>query len=509
MVDPLKEIIKFIKDETGLHLDADASQKLSKTILRRMNALGINSSIIYLNLLQNRADNTEYQKIIANLTVGETYFFRNIDHWKAFRAYVLPRVIKNADAQKRSPRLWSAACASGEEAYTLSICIKEAASCNFFNGIDIYASDINYQSIEKARKGIFDSHSFRGKEEKYEKYFEKIKKRYKIKKEFRRAISFMELNLAQEIYPPELKNMDVIFCRNVLMYFCPERVQAILKRIVNCLGKDGFLFLGHAEGNIAPVDLLKRIGHSNTFFYQYGEKIYSSIDNIKTNNHFVGLPIPAISLATSPKKIKILEKNQQDSTPDGQEMILTDFDIKDTKDKSKVPVDKEKSDAFNHALDLYCMETYDKALKIMTKHLEGQDGSMKEIILAGMINLNMSRFVDARLCYKKVLGKSDISPEGYCLKAMVKEADSDFKGAIQASLKAIFLDKHFFAPHFKLGQIYQKFGDIQKSRQAFLNGLKTLDKDNDERIRLFFGILPKQKLNQLCRKKCRNKKQIS
>lgn len=501
-MDPLADIIRFIKDETGLLLNTDTSEKLFRIISRQMNVLGMDSPTDYLNLLKNKPDNLEYKNIIAGLTVGETYFFRNTDHWKAFKTYVLPRVVKTATAQKRSPRFWSAACATGEEAYTLAICIKEETLCQRFDAIDIYASDINRKFIAKARKGIFDSNSFRGKEDVYKAYFEKTKKDYRIKEEFRRAVTFMELNLAQETYPPELKYIDVIFCRNTLMYFCPKSVQGILKRIVNCLGKDGFLFLGHAEGSIVPFDMLKRIGHSNTFFFQ----------NAKTRTHHTVFPKPAKPLKPLTEKVAGPKMDQQDPVPDRQQRLFVNADVRDAKDKPRFLLDKEKkekSDAFNHALDLYCRETYDKALKILTEHLQTQEGSMNEIILAGMINLNMSRLVAAGTCCEKALEKSDIKPEGYCLKAMVKEAGSDLKGAIEACLNSIFLDKHFFAPHFRLGQLYQKSGKAQKSRHAFSNALKTLDKDSDERIRLFFGILPKNKLKELCKEKCRNKKQAS
>ncbi len=498
-MDLLADIIGFIKDETGLHLSTDMSEKLFRIISRRMNALGIGSPVVYLNLLRNEPDNPEYKNIIEILTVGETYFFRNQEHWNAFRNYVLPRVVKTAVAEKRSPRFWSAACASGEEAYTLAITIKEEGLCQCFDSIDIYASDINREFIAKARKGIFAPHSFRGKEDAYNVYFEKTKKSYRIRDEFRRAVTFMELNLAQKTYPPELKSMDVIFCRNSLMYFCPKSVQSVLKRIVNCLGKDGFLFLGHAEGSIAPFDMLKRIGHSNTFFFQNTEARAYRTDFLK----------PTRKLNSFEKMVAEPDTDQQSIVPDRRQEFSVNADVRDANDKPQILPDKERADAFDHAMDLYCRETYDMALKILTENLQTREGSMNEIILAGMINLNMSRLANARDYCDKALEKSDIKPEGYCLEAMVKEVDSDLKGAIEACLKSIFLDKRFFAPHYRLGQLYQKSGRGQKSRHAFLNALKTLDKDSEERIRLFFGILPKNKLKELCKEKCRNKKQAS
>lgn len=190
--------------------------------------------------------------LTAHLTVGETYFFRENENLNAFRNHVLPELIRQRAGVDQRLRIWSAGCSTGEEPYSIAMLLGEAISDLDAWNVHILATDINPSAIEKAMRGVYTEWSFRGVSDSVrQKYFVPLgHKKYAVQQKFKNMVYFDCLNLATDNYP-SLENgtnaMDVIFCRNVMMYFVPELVQKAIERFRNCLVDEGWLVVAPCE----------------------------------------------------------------------------------------------------------------------------------------------------------------------------------------------------------------------------------------------------------------------
>jgi len=189
--------------------------------------------------------------VIERLTINETHFFRNRPQFEHLRRTLLPALITERNAA-RSLRVWSAACSSGEEPYSIAILLDHLLAGQRWN-LHVVGSDIDQQVLAKAREGLYGNWSFREVPADFrDKYFAQAGDRIALDARIRAMVQFEQLNLADRSWPtrrPSVANMDLILCRNVLIYFREEQVQTIADQLFDALRPDGWLLVGHAEPN--------------------------------------------------------------------------------------------------------------------------------------------------------------------------------------------------------------------------------------------------------------------
>ncbi|MFO0547353.1 MAG: protein-glutamate O-methyltransferase CheR [Polyangiaceae bacterium] len=222
----------------------------------------------YLALLGNQPDSGEEIAALAEaLTIGETYFYRDVAQLSAFAeiALVERRAVRGARL-----RVLSAACSTGEEAYTLLMAARDHDPLDFgAERVRVVGIDVNSAAIEKARRGRYSSWALRELPKPLKRYFRAVGAEFEVVPELRDAVTFEQRNLvASDSSFWARASWDVIFCRNVLMYLAPEAAETVVRRMVRALEPGGFLFLGHAETlKELPSELRLRRTQS-AFFYQ-------------------------------------------------------------------------------------------------------------------------------------------------------------------------------------------------------------------------------------------------
>jgi chemotaxis protein methyltransferase CheR len=234
----LDAIIQHVTDTTGLALSPTQRQHLEQYAGRRRGG----------DVIASLADPAEFRALIDLLTVQETFFFRYEAQFDAFRDSLLPRFLARARDERRKVRLWSAGCCTGEEAYTLALI---AADCGCLDEVEILATDINETYLEAAMNGVYSPRSVaRVPPAALATYFTAAKDRHRLDERIRAHVAFKWLNLADASYPSFLNgtsSLDMIFCRNVLIYFDRARIRGIIERLGSCLNSNGVLALGHSE----------------------------------------------------------------------------------------------------------------------------------------------------------------------------------------------------------------------------------------------------------------------
>src|SRR5579872_622609 len=232
--------------QIGLHFDDAKLGFLGEVLERRLQRLSCSSGC-YLENLEATPPQRELSALAQELTVAETYFFRHREQFRAFAEIALPDRMR-ARADSRTLRLLSAGCASGEEAYSLAIVARETIADPIWQ-VTIHGFDLNPEVLDKAAHGRYSAWSLRdAPAELQRKWFRADRREMVLQEAVRSAVHFQQADLAcsdAALWPP--RAYDVIFCRNVLMYFAREEMRAAVARMASALAPGGYLFLGHAE----------------------------------------------------------------------------------------------------------------------------------------------------------------------------------------------------------------------------------------------------------------------
>lgn len=259
-----EKMSRLIGEQIGIKMPSAKKVMLESRLQKRLRALGLDSfEEYYQHLRDSQGRSAELIEMINAVTTNKTDFFREPDHYVYLTEKILPSLKKERVGVSRPFQIWSAGCSSGEEPYTMAMVLEDF---NRDQGEMLYtidASDISMKVLNMAVGGIYAL-------EKTENLPLEVKKRYmlkgkgnsakkvKIKKELSRNINFFQFNLMEEHY--QRKDWyDVVFCRNVLIYFERERQERIIRKLIGTLRPGGFLFLGHSEsitGMTLPLETL-------------------------------------------------------------------------------------------------------------------------------------------------------------------------------------------------------------------------------------------------------------
>ena len=258
-------LCKLLKARSGLTLLADKHYLVESRLLpvaRRTGAAGLAELVANLRVPGAESLVTE---VVEAMTTNESLFFRDKAPFEQFRDHVLPALIK-ARSQSRRIRIWCAAAATGQEPYTLAISLKEMAKDLRGWRVEILATDLSTSVLEKAKSGIYSQFEVqRGLPVVLLiKYFSQIGDTWQIAPELRAMVQFKPFNLLQDFTP--LGRFDVIFCRNVLIYFDQGTKIDVLTRLAAAIEPDGFLALGAAETVIGLTDAFKPIADRRGFY---------------------------------------------------------------------------------------------------------------------------------------------------------------------------------------------------------------------------------------------------
>jgi len=247
-----KELRDFIYERTGIYFSENKMYLIENRLMNRLTELGLSSFSDYYLYLKSGEDRVkdELLNLYDAITTNETSFFRHPEQFDALRRIVINEYLKDGKDQFCGLRIWSAGCSTGDEPYTIAIVLMEIRETLKKNLIfSIYATDISPKVLESAKRGIYSEYNLRGVDENIKKRFFSMtkEKNYKIKEEVKRLVKFDFMNLLDEGAYKLYKNMDIIFCRNVLVYFDERAKKKVLGNFYECLKPGGYLILGYAE----------------------------------------------------------------------------------------------------------------------------------------------------------------------------------------------------------------------------------------------------------------------
>jgi chemotaxis protein methyltransferase CheR len=281
----LKLLQSLVYQECGMYFDERRMHFLQDRLLRRLKECRVDSFYAYYRLLISREGKAELAKLVENLTVNETSFFRHKAQLDLFQKYVLEEMLKQKQARREySIRIWSAGCSTGQEAYTLGMMSSDAMAYYYLRNplpveialpkplipppwrVEILASDISYSVLRAGQEGTYSENQMSAVDYTFLlRYFDKVGERYAIKKALKEMVHFDFHNLKTEYLP---QRNDVIFCRNVMMYFDEAEQKRLVEKFYRCLNPGGYLFVGHAETLFGLSDKFKMVHRDSGTAYQ-------------------------------------------------------------------------------------------------------------------------------------------------------------------------------------------------------------------------------------------------
>lgn len=258
-------VAALVKREAAIVLGPGKEYLVEARLIPVARRLGATDVADFLAGIQRRPDPVGQRQIVDALTTNETSWFRDREPFTAFTEQVLPGLIQ-ARAATRRLRIWSAACSSGQEAYSLAMLLQEHLPAGW--NYEIFGSDISSEMVERAERAEFSQVEVnRGlPAHQLVHYFERVGAHWRLAPNLRRYVTFQRMNLTAPL--PALPPFDVIFLRNVLIYFDVETKRSVLRNVGRLLRPDGWLFLGAAETTIGVDDNYERVVAGRTSAYR-------------------------------------------------------------------------------------------------------------------------------------------------------------------------------------------------------------------------------------------------
>jgi chemotaxis protein methyltransferase CheR len=281
----LKLLQTLVYQECGMFFDDRRVHFLQDRLQRRLKACGLESFYSYYRLLTSREGKAELNALLENLTVNETSFFRNKPQLDLFHKTILEEVLQRKQQRRDfTLRVWSAGCSTGQEPYTITMLICDALAYYYLRNplpfempspkplipppwrVEILASDISYSVLRAGQEGVYPETQMEPVDYSFRlRYFDKVGDRYAVKKAVKDLVQFDFHNLKTEFLP---QRNDIIFCRNVMIYFDEAEQKRLIEKFYRCLNPDGYLLVGHAESLFGLSDKFRMIHQNNGTVYQ-------------------------------------------------------------------------------------------------------------------------------------------------------------------------------------------------------------------------------------------------
>ena len=475
-VKELYSLRDLVATETGLYFSDINLTQFQQALSTVIDDLQLDSFQILLQGLKDSDLKSRYLSSIARrLTVGETYFFRDDGAFQDLEKRVLPSLIKQNSFSKRL-KIWSAGCSSGEEPYSIAMLLTELLPDLDQWKISIIGSDINPDSIQKAREGAYAEWSFRNAAAWMERdHFTRMDSRHVIINDaIKNMVEFSVSNLAASAHvtlPEQLSDVDLILCRNVLMYFRNDAVDSVLRLLYKSLKDAGWLITSPIESSFVDGTQFKRAQDCGLYTFQKrGESEKELIDDYSGER--IVRSIPAAPIPRSPASSRSSNATQDPNgmstrrdLPDGQtgwdwldtlKTIIHPFSFSNERQsamvsnsaQTQIGTNKPDADDLKNAYQLANSGEWSDALRWCTGAIESDKTNSDAYCLRAVILAEMGRILEARDNLRRVL----------------------------------YLDPENVAAHFLAGNLAQGAGEYSKADLHFKNALRLVESLSDDTL---------------------------
>jgi chemotaxis protein methyltransferase CheR len=502
---------ELLIEASGLQFEESRNQSLHLALWQRLEHRGYDSYREYYNLLKFHPEGRlEIRELLDLITIGETYFFRNKAQFNVLMRFVLPEIIKRKIfTGDPCIRVWSAGCSRGDEAYSIAIAIMEVLLSYSEWNISILGTDINRNGLACSEEAIYIQKDIGHLEKEYlDKYFNIRGSTYVLKEDVKALVRFEYHNLAKDPFMTEtMQNIDIIFCRNVIIYFDAQTTQRVIENFYNCLAEDGYLFLGHTETLWQINNKFERVEFPQTFIYKKtlnpaqedAMKPFMAVPEVEIKDLTLSVaPTPALyqngsghayeargEKSHSGSILDATASSRFESKPTGWGIEgLTSPQETDT-EKSFFPFELWSGTQEIPGPSEQIEKAWDVASPSSPDNMIAQDKNYFLACLTKATALaNEAKYKEAADILGKIIETDNLSVEAYYLLGVLSYKSGDLKEAETQFRKVIYVTPDSVLAYFNLGNMYLYQKKYSAAAREFRNAIRLLEKrPKDEQIR--------------------------
>jgi chemotaxis protein methyltransferase CheR len=461
-----KELIKVINQRLGIVVNEKQIPNIRKSIKRFCEKSNYSINDYLIALRNAHAGSPILKDLVENITIGETYFFRDDKQTALLQNVILPELINKKRAKNNlSLRIWSAGCASGEELYTIIIMLHELLPDIKNWKLNFLGTDINTVVLQKALSGIYTEWSMRSISPRYKKlYLHESNGEYSLDKEIVENAKFAYLNLTEDNYPSLINStvaQDLILCRNVLIYFDDAHIAEIMKKLARSLGEEGYLLLGASD----PIN------YKHTHLSLVGEqgKLFSNITKLPEKIHCI---------TPTPKKIIFIDKSP----------LCSPIIPSAAKPITVLPQNTTELD------NLLQQSDWEAIVTTINNYPENRRNKPEILSLKAKALACLGKLDEAAILCQQSLKLDSLRSDTYFIYAMITLQLCQYAKAEEALRKTLYLDRNFVLGHYQLGLLLIHKDDFKAGIKSLKNALTIAEQKPPEKKIPDFGELTFGKL---------------
>jgi chemotaxis protein methyltransferase CheR len=466
----LEQLAALLLERAGLKITPDGYMGLRLALQARMPALGLDDAAEYVRRLRQLAGEHELRALLPLVTVGKTEFFRDSRQFTSFETEIFPDLLKHARREARAVRAWSAGCATGEEPYSIAMVALDRGALP--SELDCWATDLNPVAVENAARGRYAIRRLLGvSEPRLARYFTLVEGHYEVSPQLRDMVRFEPHNLAAPIWSQvRPQSMDLIFCRNVIIYFDQPTILAVMDRFYDSLRPGGWLFLGYSESLFRLPTRFEMIEVGGVFIYRRP---------LRGSGPLPEPPRPTTDARPEPKPPSPLKPPER-PTPRPLPLVVglavprsVPAMASPVAPPQPAPTPGTGTPVERLAQIVRDIEAGDfpRALRLSHRLVDDAPDDLSARVTLGNVHALMGNIDEAREAYQEALHREPLSVEArlYLGLAALQAGENDT--ARQEFTRALFLEPTLAIGHYLLGQVQERRGDAEAARRSYRNAI--------------------------------------
>lgn len=462
----------YIHEHSGIYLEDGKLDSLRISLVTRATRLEVTELADYLRMLQT--SQTEFNELLNLITVNETSFFRFPQQFEALKNRVLPEILEGKLATNRQLRIWSAGCSTGEEPYSIGMAMLESGVEGLGWQTRVLGTDVSTRALTVARRGVYARKSTLNlSDELVGRYFDGDGEELSVAKGVRRVVDFQYHNLIKEPYPIEMMSgWDIIFCRNVTIYFKLESTRRVVHNFFRSLNDGGYLFIGHSETLTTISDEFEPIESGDVFLYRKPKHPSAFTPSAGRGLEPPPAPAPA-KRVPRPGVARPSEKVPQ-------------------------PGSTRVADLIAEAVESFAQRKPEAVLALVDEILTLDANNAEAHVFAAHAFADMSNYDAALAACTRALAIDPLLPVARYILGLIHQRQGDTMHAISEFKKTIYIDMDFALAHLQLGTIYKSQGDWETAAREYENTIRSLYANPEGSWREFLGGFQADLLLKTC-----------
>ncbi|WP_375765384.1 tetratricopeptide repeat protein [Archangium gephyra] len=496
----LQQLSSLLLERAGLKITPDGYHSLRLALSTRMPAVGIVNAEEYVKMLRSAED--ELRSLLPLVTVGHTEFFRDPKQFRALESRILPDALWRARRENRRVSIWSAGCATGEEPYSLAMVLAEQGALPI--EVDLWATDLNLAAVEAAKQGRFSARRVAGMHgDRRTRFFRPVEDGYEIVSSLKDYVRFDGQNLAVPVFEKvKPESLDLILCRNVIIYFDLPTIRALMDRFLAALRPGALLLLGYSESLFKVYDRFEMVEMEGAFVYRRPVKPLAprtpgSTGSAKPSTSSPLLPSTralkttldtSARVPTAPRKTEAPASKAPEASPAGSTATASEPPRKSL-EASAVGAEAGRTrtsempawslmlapgERLNAAVRMIERGDFVSAVATVEQLLADEPGHLDALLTLGNIYSLSGRVVDAREAFAQAINREPLCVEARVFGGLAELQAGELAEARAELGKALFLEPSLAIGHYLMAQVHERLKEHEAARRHYRNAISQL-----------------------------------